>query len=104
MKRFQPFMLAAPLFLCACNGNASPVQVSPQVSITLDIGVPDARRDAFVTTLQSAIADGLGKGSVGVNVDSYSYGYYQSNQPPTAVSAADLYVSALDDARRKATA
>ena len=105
MRRFQLALLTTTLVLVACNGNAPSAQVTPQASITLDIGVPDARRDAFVGELRSAIANGLGNGSVSVSVDSYSYGYYQqANQPATALAGADLYTSALDDARRKASA
>ncbi len=104
MRRYLPSLLAAMLALVACNGNAPSAQVAPQASITLDIGVPDDRRDAFVAALRLAIANGLGNGSVSVNMDSYGSSYYQMNQPTTTVAGVDLYTSALDDAHRKAAA
>jgi len=104
MRLYLPPFVVATFLLVGCSGSAPSAQAAPLASITLDIGVPDARRDAFIAALRSAIANGLGNGSVSVNVDSYGYGYNQMNQPPTTVTGVDLYTSALDDARRKAAA
>jgi uncharacterized protein YggE len=104
MRRYHALTLTAMLALAACTQNAQSPQPTPAVSIQLDIGVPDNQKEAFVDALRSTVVNGFASSSVSVNVDSYGYGYFQMNQPTTALAGTDLYTSALDDARRKADA